>query len=167
MKRHLMFLFALVALLACVPVQPAQAEDGHGHGHGRGFGHGFGRGFGRGFGSSTFIDNGCNDFSELYRQLYNNLPFYALHPPVYYSYPVPRTYGYSPFAYWPCVMTPDPFCPAPVPLTIDNPYVPSSKPASTDAKPADRSAATSRTPEPLVIINPFITQGRTVASNAQ
>jgi hypothetical protein len=34
-------------------------------------------------------------------------PYYALHPPVYYSYPVPRSYGYSPFAYPGCVPTPD------------------------------------------------------------
>src|SRR5262245_13412112 len=28
-----------------------------------------------------------------------SIPYFALHPPVYYSYPVPRSYGYSPFAY--------------------------------------------------------------------
>ncbi len=33
-------------------------------------------------------------------------PYFALHPPVYYSCPVPRSYGYSPFAYPPCVQTP-------------------------------------------------------------
>jgi len=26
-------------------------------------------------------------------------PYFSLHPPVYYSYPVPRTYGYSPYPY--------------------------------------------------------------------
>ena len=26
-------------------------------------------------------------------------PYFALHPPVYYSNPVPRTYGYSPYPY--------------------------------------------------------------------
>ncbi len=26
-------------------------------------------------------------------------PYYALHPPVYYSHPVPRPYGHSPFAW--------------------------------------------------------------------
>ena len=31
------------------------------------------------------------------------VPYYAMHPPVYYSYPVPRPYGYSPFAYPPGV----------------------------------------------------------------
>jgi hypothetical protein len=34
-------------------------------------------------------------------------PYFALHPPVYYSCPVPRSYGYSPYAYPGCVMTPD------------------------------------------------------------
>ncbi len=34
-------------------------------------------------------------------------PYFALHPPVYYSCPVPRSYGYSPFAYPGCVQTPE------------------------------------------------------------
>ena len=33
-------------------------------------------------------------------------PYFAVHPPVYYSYMVARTYGYSPFAYPPGVLTP-------------------------------------------------------------
>jgi len=35
------------------------------------------------------------------------IPYFALYPPVYYSLPVPRTYGYSPFAYPPGTMTPE------------------------------------------------------------
>ena len=35
-----------------------------------------------------------------------SVPYFSLHPPVYYSYRVPRTYGYSPFAYPPGVLTP-------------------------------------------------------------
>ena len=31
----------------------------------------------------------------------NQIPFYALHPPVYYSYPIARPYGDTPFAYLP------------------------------------------------------------------
>ena len=34
------------------------------------------------------------------------IPYFALHPPVYYSSPVSRTYGYSPFAYPPGVVAP-------------------------------------------------------------
>lgn len=28
-----------------------------------------------------------------------SVPYFAMHPPVYYSYRVPRTYGYSPYAF--------------------------------------------------------------------
>ncbi|MDX1962137.1 MAG: hypothetical protein SFX18_03225 [Pirellulales bacterium] len=34
-------------------------------------------------------------------------PYFSLYPPVYYSYPVPRTYGWSPFAYPAGTMTPE------------------------------------------------------------
>ena len=34
-------------------------------------------------------------------------PYFALHPPVYYSCPVPRSYGYSPYAYPGCMQTPE------------------------------------------------------------
>jgi hypothetical protein len=71
-------------------------------------------------------------------------PYFALHPPVYYSLPVPRTYGYGPFPYPPGVLTPgsEPVraramryaCQtgeedsgvgetAPMPLRIQNPFV--------------------------------------------
>ncbi len=51
------------------------------------------------------------------------IPYYALYPPVYYSYPVARPYGYSPFAYPPGVLTPE--APArPKAAEYRNPYVP-------------------------------------------
>jgi hypothetical protein len=72
-------------------------------------------------------------------------PYFALHPPVYYSMPVPRTYGYSPFAYPGFVETPawegaigyaPPAAPA-TPKMIINPYVePSSPSPSNGAAPA-------------------------------
>src|SRR5437868_5814936 len=31
----------------------------------------------------------------------DHIPFYALHPPVYYSHPIARAYGWTPFAYPP------------------------------------------------------------------
>ena len=65
-------------------------------------------------------------YAELYRELYNNVPYFALHPPVYYSYPVPRTYGYSPFAYPPYVMTPE-IVMRSAAAEIINPHVPSTK----------------------------------------
>jgi hypothetical protein len=51
-------------------------------------------------------------------------PYFALHPPVYYSYPVPRSYGYSPFAYPGIVATPEVTeVSAPEPEEIINPHV--------------------------------------------
>ena len=37
----------------------------------------------------------------------DSIPYFALYPPVYYSHPVPRPYGFSPFAYPPGVTTPN------------------------------------------------------------
>jgi hypothetical protein len=163
MKRQLLALFAIAAMFACVPLNSADAVGfGGGHSHGRG---GRGHGFGGGFGIA--IDNGGDygwDIAELYRQLYNNLPYFALHPAVYYSEPVPRTYGYSPFAYPPGVMTPE-LNGEPQPVTINNPYVPTTTPGSAEVKPSDRSAATGTPPEPLVIINPFVTPASSVAKS--
>jgi hypothetical protein len=73
-------------------------------------------------------------------------PFYAMYPPVYYSQPMSRSYGWSPFAYPPGVPTPQAHVSAPqgvhtatvvesnapapaeavavAPLTIENPFVP-------------------------------------------
>lgn len=160
MNRRNMILIALVALLALAPLNSADAFNGHGGHGGRGCG---GGGFGIGVGLGGYNDI-CG-YAELYRQLYNNLPYFALHPPVYYSYPVPRTYGYSPFAYPPNVMTPE-LVGAVEPLQIINPHVDTTD--TTDAKPAkkvksDRSAATNARIEPLVVINPFVATNHTVA----
>lgn len=147
MKRQLLIMTVLLGLFALCTVPIAQAQDGCGGGWGCDSGYGW-----------------------LYNSLRYEVPHFAAFPPVYYSVPVPRTYGYSPFAYPPYIMTPEVAGEA-QPLTIDNPYVPSAKPAST--KPAsansksDRSAATRHRVEPLVIINPFVTQSRTVAQSQQ
>jgi len=163
MKRQLLCLFALAAMLACVPLSSANAIGGGGHGRGGhgGRGHGIGGGFGGGVIGFGGGDYGW-DVAELYRELYNNLPYFALHPPVYYSEPVPRTYGYSPFAYPPGTMTPEIVGEA-QPVTINNPYVPMTTPAKADVKPSDRSASASPAPEPLVIINPFVSPASSVA----
>jgi hypothetical protein len=171
MKRHLLVLFALAAVAVCLPMNSASAQNlgGHGHnvGHRGNFGHGpnsRGVRINRGF-SALGIggDFGWGwDIADLYRQLYQNLPYFALHPPVYYSYPVPRTYGYSPFAYGPEIMTPD-VVEESKPVTIDNPYVPLKKAGPVEAKSSDRSASITSTPEPLVITNPYVTPAASVA----
>ena len=84
-------------------------------------------------------------------------PYFSLHPPVYYSRPVARTYGYSPYAYPPQTKTPEPAVPAPTPKVIQNHFVPPLKDATKET-PKDRIAVT-----PVRIINPFVTDGEAVA----
>jgi len=73
------------------------------------------------------------------------LPYFALHPPVYYSHPVPRTYGYSPFASLPDLTIFESLQAQPLP--IRNPYAVSSGP---------EAAAVSTGATPLVVRNPFV-----------
>ncbi len=59
-----------------------------------------------------------------------DIPYFALHPPVYYSGPISRPYGITPFACppLPCDTNPAP----PAPQVMINPFVPQSK----DPQPA-------------------------------
>jgi hypothetical protein len=162
MKR-LFVLFTLAVMVATVFVEPADARGRGGRGFGRGAGCGIGGlGFVGGFGGD------CGwDLAELYRELLNNVPYFALHPPVYYSGVVPRTYGYSPFAYPPGVMTPDLACVV-QPVTINNPYVPSATPSAPAATgSSDRAAEAPKPVEPLVVINPYVPQRGPIAQRAQ
>jgi hypothetical protein len=53
-----------------------------------------GRGYG--YGGQAWGDYGwAGIYGTANQQI---LPYYSLYPPVYYSHPVPRPYGYSPFA---------------------------------------------------------------------
>lgn len=62
------------------------------------------------------------DFTRLYSSgQIHAPPYFSMHPPVYYSRPVARTYGYSPYAYPPETITPD--HPCPVGAVVLNPYV--------------------------------------------
>lgn len=74
------------------------------------------------------------------------IPYYALHPPVYYSHVVPRPYGYTPFAYPPGTMEP---AMAPAPQTFINPFVPDNK--AVEKKPVEQTAAA-----PKTYANPFL-----------
>lgn len=78
-------------------------------------------------------------------------PYFALHPPVYYSHPVPRTYGYSPFAYPGIVATPEIVAP-PVPAEVTNPHVTPSAKASVGTT-SDRTAQV----QPTMVLNPYVT----------
>jgi hypothetical protein len=108
---------------------------------------------------------GAWDVGQLYEVLADNVPYYSAFPPVYYSYPVPRTYGYSPFAYPPGVMTPDvEMC---QPQEIINPYTegdaeevaPAAEPAS-----VDKTTSNAKLSQPLVIINPYVTDAKLAAA---
>ncbi|MCA9238690.1 MAG: hypothetical protein KDA37_00755 [Planctomycetales bacterium] len=110
--------------------------------------------------------NGCGGYGfglgYMYGSLDYRVPYFAAHPPVYYSYPVPRTYGYSPFAYGPNVMTPE-IVSQVEPLEIVNPYVPSS--TKQETKPSADQAVDARVIEPLVIENPFVTSPRVMQAS--
>jgi len=74
-------------------------------------------------------------------------PYFALFPPVYYSYSVPRTYGFSPYAYPPGTITPPTRQLAP--LMVHNAYL--------DGQRTSTEAGAQKRP-PLRIANPFVSQ---------
>jgi hypothetical protein len=85
------------------------------------------------------------------------VPYYAMHPPVYYSYPVPRAYGWSPWAYPPGVMTPEILGELGGPQEIINPHVPqpeNAKPTANTNQTVSHSQSTG--PIPQVVINPYV-----------
>ena len=90
-------------------------------------------------------------------------PYYALHPPVYYSQPVPRTYGYSPFPYPGTYRTPE--IVAPEPQVIVNPYANEAPadaaptpPLSAPANEIKAKVAGEEASAVLLISNPFASQ---------
>jgi len=99
----------------------------------------------------------------LYGSRVEEVPYFSMFPPVYYSLPVPRSYGWSPFAYPPGTMTPE--VTADVPQEIINPYVPQNK-ESKPAKPSSAHTASYTPKVPQVLINPFIKSSGLVAATA-
>ncbi len=90
------------------------------------------------------------------------VPYYALYPPVYYSYPVARPYGYSPFALPPGVEPVEPQ--EPRAEEIINPFYRAKGGESEAKSPADDGkAAPSGTPAKTaslrrLIVNPYYRQ---------
>jgi hypothetical protein len=107
------------------------------------------------------------DIGYLYNSLDYNVPYFAAHPPVYYSYPVPRTYGYSPFAYPPGTMTPEVLMSDEQPVEIINPYVPKEQQDKARADQQASGAEFTTQPEPLVIINPFVAGAESIAKTGE
>ena len=104
---------------------------------------------------------GAWDVGQLYGVLADEVPHFAAFPPVYYSQPVPRTYGYSPFAYPPGVMTPE-VVEAVEPQVIDNPYVEpvpvGDGPAMVVPESVDQTTSVTPARGPQVILNPYVSQ---------
>ena len=114
-------------------------------------GHPLTRGLRLGVGLGGF--GGCADGLSLYRNGQVPVPpYFALHPPVYYSAPVARSYGYSPFPYPGNAHTPEV---APVAAkVINNPYAKPVKQNDEEMeKPKDDSVAEIA---PQLIRNPFV-----------
>ncbi len=80
-------------------------------------------------------------------------PYFALHPPVYYSAPVPRTYGYSPYAYPGSVMTPEAPAPMPAAKALKNPHV---TPANNSPKKKKSMLKLTMKVDDGVVENPFV-----------
>jgi hypothetical protein len=76
-------------------------------------------------------------------------PYFAMHPPVYYSHPIARTYGDSPFPYPPGLSAFQANSAAPQPQVIRNDHIDEANP------PADQQYQTRL---PLRIRNPFVEQ---------
>lgn len=80
------------------------------------------------------------------------IPYFAAHPPVYYSAPVPRSYGYSPYAYPPGTRTPE--VEIIEPKVMINPYVPKKD------SPAPAKEAKTAIRQPKRIQNHFVKSNR-------
>jgi hypothetical protein len=77
-------------------------------------------------------------------------PYFAMHPPVYYSYPIPRTYGDSPFPYPPGLTAFQADSTLPQPQIIKNEHVDDGNPSNDQQQYQTRM--------PLRIHNPFVEQ---------
>ena len=152
MTRTLRTIFSLAFLLLALPVAAQAQWPGYGV---CGYG---GYGYGCNFASGGYV------FPP---------PFYAVHPPVYYSPMITaRPYGSSPFA-WPAWYQPQPTtivaagprfadretAPRAEPLSIDNPHIEGdaapARPAATDNSQSEKAAPATAG---LLIINPYVAQ---------
>ena len=125
-------LMALAVSFTFVDTTPASAQNGC-------FGSGYGDGAYFGFYNRRWLDAGRLP------------PYFSQFPPVYYSAPIARPYGWSPFA-----IRPQEFDRLPTiaiePKMVLNPFV---KPESTVTNSTDEKSAAA--PKPKMIINPFVT----------
>jgi hypothetical protein len=130
------------------PASCTKGGQGGYNGGGKYCGKGGGGFHGSRFGHDVaFGGYGYYEHDSLYARGYIPIPpYFALHPPVYYSLPVPRTYGYSPFPY--PGDYPMPELQVMQPATVKNPYADAGPPV-----PAEANSTTYAPPERTA--NPF------------
>ena len=106
-------------------------------------------------------------------------PYFALHPPVYYSHPVARAYGLSPFAHRraplmatstaphiienPFVRPPEGGPRQPVPKPLAPPTPPSKRAPMPQSKPKKQERAADGRPQPRIVVNPFVASATELA----
>ena len=111
---------------------------------------------------------GINYPYGLYGRRVNEVPYFAMFPPVYYSHPVPRAYGWSPFAYPPGTMTPE--LEPSGPQEIINPHVPqpnATKSTATSDKMTSAQPAAPSGPIPQVVVNPYVVAATVAAKPSE
>ncbi|MEZ6074557.1 MAG: hypothetical protein R3C09_02180 [Pirellulaceae bacterium] len=135
MKKIVRLLLPCLLLLAC-PIS-AKADNGLGMAYLFGYGGYGGYGVG-GFGMTSYN---------------SNVPYFALHPPVYYGQRFARPYGASPFAAWPQLQANSAYAPqrhVDRAHIIDNPY------CGTAVGGVSEQVITQAAPvQPLEIDNPY------------
>ncbi len=141
MKKIATLLLPCLLLLACP--SPAQADNGLGMAYLFGYG-----GYGGGYGGAGY-GGGMASYNS-------NIPYFSLHPPVYYGQRFARPYGVSPFATWPQVQASSAYAPQPHvdrAHIIDNPYCGD---AACGVSGVSEQVITQAAPaQPLEIDNPY------------
>ncbi|HEV7282128.1 MAG TPA: hypothetical protein VGN57_18135 [Pirellulaceae bacterium] len=90
-------------------------------------------------------------------QAFDRVPYFALNPPVYYSHPVARPYGYSPFALPPGVAPVEPQIKGDCLAQAEtNPFFVPGAPNSAPNAPAEDR--TTKTAAVVPEVNPFFVQ---------
>ena len=120
-----------------------------------------------GLGMSYLYGYGYGGFNSYATRSYNtNVPYFSLHPPVYYGKRYARPYGASPFAAWPQLQANANYRPVPAtswytphasgccPLIIDNPHVPAEV-VPGPAGEVEAGVLRQKPVEPLIIENPY------------
>lgn len=97
---------------------------------------------------------GYNSFNQPQLATYNaSVPYFSLHPPVYYGQRYMRPYGASPFASWPQLNTHPGYAPRPARSTvtvIDNPYA-----KGMSSRPGAQGIVTIEPAKSTIIDNPY------------